>query len=139
MNFFKIISVIPLFLILLLIYNIMAFTVVDFNSAEALFSINLPSGAKWDFTWSSLFIMFGILALFFEIIKSTRTGTASIVDHVLSMIVFITFLVEFILVPKAGTSTFIILTLMSLLDVVAGFNITIAAARRDINRYDDRG
>ena len=47
------------------------------------------------------------------------------------MLVFIAFLIEFLMVPAAGT-TFLVLALMSLLDVIAGFSISIFAARRDM-------
>jgi hypothetical protein len=65
-------------------------------------------------------------------LKATRTGTASVIEHSLSVLVFVAFLVEFIVVPGAGTPTFMILTVMAFLDVVAGFSISIFAARRDL-------
>ena len=56
---------------------------------------------------------------------------ASVIDHSMSTLVFIIFLVEFLTVKGAGNSTFLILGLMSLFDVIAGFTVTIVAARRD--------
>jgi hypothetical protein len=44
---------------------------------------------------------------------------------------FLAFLIIFLTVKDAGSSTFLILTLMSLLDVVGGFTVTISTARRD--------
>jgi len=135
MNFTRVISVIPLFSVVVLLYLLMAYLFdVNFElGAEPLFTMSLPSDAKWEPTWSGIFILFGVIALFFEIVKSTKTGTATIVEHALSMLVFIACLMLFLFVQKAGTSTFLIITLMSLLDVVAGFNITIASARRDFS------
>ncbi|MDM8563352.1 hypothetical protein QUF54_08365, partial [Candidatus Marithioploca araucensis] len=116
------------------LYLVMAFFGVNFDlGAEPLFRLNLPSGEEWAPSWSGIFIMFGVVALYFEIIKSTKTGTGTIVEHGLSMVVFIICLMLFLLYQPTGTSTFLIITLMSLLDVVAGFNITIASARRDFN------
>ena len=76
-------------------------------------------------------LLLGVLTLYIELVKSTKTGSITLIEHALSMVVFIACLMEFILVEQAGTSTFLILTLMSLLDVVAGFTITVASARRD--------
>jgi hypothetical protein len=73
-----------------------------------------------------------ILLLGVEIIKATRMGIRGILDHVLSMILFIAMLVEFLLVAQAGTSTFFILMVTSLVDVMAGFIITARTAQRDI-------
>ena len=56
---------------------------------------------------------------------------ASVVDHTLSTGVFIALVVEFLTVAECGTSTFFILALMALIDVVAGFTVSIVAARRD--------
>jgi hypothetical protein len=54
------------------------------------------------------------------------------VDHVLSIILFIVMVVEFIVAEKAATSTFLILTALSFVDVVGGFTITIRTAQRDV-------
>ena len=55
------------------------------------------------------------------------------VNHGLSLVVFIVALIEFIVLPEFGTSTFFMITLFTLLDVVAGFTVTIATARRDFS------
>jgi hypothetical protein len=70
--------------------------------------------------------------LFVEVLKSTRSNNASVVDHLLSTGVFIVFLVEFLLVPSAATSVFFILMLLALLDVLAGFSVSIRSAGRDV-------
>jgi len=67
------------------------------------------------------------MAFFFvEILKSTSTGLSTIANHAVSMLVFIVCLVEFLLMPNFQTSTFFILTVMSLLHVLAGVVVTIA-------------
>jgi hypothetical protein len=92
----------------------------------------MMSGAVWLLSVGDLFIILGLIFLFVEVFKSTRTSQAAILDHILSTLVFIIFLVEFIVVKGAGSSMFLILCLMSLFDVIAGFTITITTARRDI-------
>ena len=49
----------------------------------------------------------------------------------LSTLVFIAYLVEFLTVREAATSVFFILMCVTLVDVIAGFSITITGARRD--------
>lgn len=129
----KSLTLIPLFGIILLVYNIVMLT-GDANAVmgKAMFSATLISGAAWTMTVGELMIAAGLLVLFAEMFKATRTGTASILDHALSMIVFVIFVVEFLVAKEAGNSTFLILGLMSLVDVIAGFSITIVAARRDL-------
>ncbi len=131
MNFLRVISYIPLFLIMLLLYHTMVVVGINFVNPEPLFSFFLPSGAEWAFSSSDIFIMVGVIVLYIEIVKSTRTGTGTVVEHGLSIVVFILYLLDFMLIKQAGTSAFLIITLMSLLDVIAGFTITVASARRD--------
>ncbi len=133
MNILKLITYIPLLGVLLILYFLMVYTGVDFNDPAKLFSQPLPSNAAWNLTSADIMIILGVITLYIELVKSVRTGTDTILEHVLSVIVFILFLVLFLLVKSAGTSTFFILTLMSLVDVIAGFTITVASARRDFN------
>ncbi|MCX8050193.1 MAG: hypothetical protein N3A55_11125 [Methylohalobius sp.] len=100
---------------------------------HGLFHVGLPSQALWSVTLGDILIFAGVLLLYVEIFKATRSSTASILDHALSMLIFVLFLVEFLIAPQAGNSVFFALTLMALLDVVAGFSVTIVAARRDVD------
>jgi steroid 5-alpha reductase family enzyme len=99
--------------------------------AKEVFSAQLMSGALWRFDVASLFLVFGLVMLYLEVLKATRTGNTSIIDHSLSTLVMVIFLVEFLLLKGCGTSTFVLLFLMSLFDVVAGLSVSISGARRD--------
>ncbi|MDM8539062.1 hypothetical protein QUF70_20105, partial [Desulfobacterales bacterium HSG17] len=97
-----------------------------------IFEFNLISGAVVVMDISTLLIIVGLHALYFEILKSLKASVSTIINHALSLIVFIVFLVEFIVFKHAGTSCFLIMTFMSLLVVIAGFTVSISSARRDI-------
>lgn len=132
----KIFKYIPFFFFLLIIYNILAFSGGTGEQSVlegTTFRVNLISGATLILDVNDILIILGVIALYIEIFKSTRTSVFSTVDHSLSMLVFVIFLVEFIVVENAGTSSFLILTLMSLFDVIAGFTVTLSAARRDLS------
>lgn len=123
---------VPLLVIPFALYNILMFMGDAQSTLGAqLFSFGLMSGAQWIFTISDAFIVGGILVLYVEVFKSTGTGITAVLDHTLSTLLFVGFLIEFLLVAGCGTSTFFILCLMSLLDVIAGFTVSIVAARRD--------
>ena len=51
----------------------------------------------------------------------------------LSTVLLIVFIIEFILLKVAANSVFFLLTIMSLVDVVAGFSIAITGAERDVS------
>jgi hypothetical protein len=125
----------PLLLIPLIVYNILAFTLLGGSptgwSGEVL-TIPMVSGVAWTLTGSDLMLVLGLACLFVEVVKSTNTGRSSVVEHMLSTLVFVVFLVEFLLVGAAASSCFFLLMMMSVVDVVAGFTISITGAGRDV-------
>jgi hypothetical protein len=122
----------PWLVIPIILYNLIAFTsssVDVFNGV--LVSVNMISGATWSLTVGDSVILITLTLLFVELVKATRTGGSSIVDHALSMILFIICIIEFLVVPAAATSEFFFILFVTIIDVVAGFSITIRGARRD--------
>ena len=85
----------------------------------------------WNISLGDMMLAFSLFVLFFEVLKSTRTGGNSVVDHALSMLVFVACLILFLVWPLAGTSLFFLIMLTTLIDVIAGFSVTIRSARRD--------
>lgn len=130
--------IIPLIVISFIVYNLVVLFGDASTSAEVIlgkhvFSITMPSGAAWVFSVGDLIILLTMILLFAELIKSTYTSSTQMVDHGLSMIVFIACLVEFLLVKKATSSVFFFILTAALVDVVAGALIGIRTARRDLN------
>lgn len=122
---------IPLIGVLAVVYLIIA-AVFETVLTRSLFTLVLPSDAEWRFDVRDLFEVLGLGLLYLEILKSTRSGRGQIVEHIVSMAVFVGCLLLFLLVKKTGSSTFLLITVMSAIDVVAGFTISIVAARRDL-------
>ena len=126
----------PLLVIPFAVYNIIEFLMPGATPGTfwANFVANIPlaSGEKWALSVGDLMIAISILILFVELLKATRLSSRSIVDHVLSTILFIIMLIEFLLVKQAATGTFFLLLVICFVDVVGGFSVTIRSAQRDI-------
>jgi hypothetical protein len=122
----------PLLLIAFAIYNMVAFLLPGISWTAVMFSLRMPSGVEWAISASDLLIAFALFLLFFEVLKAARNAARSIFDHVLSTLIFIGALVEFLLVTEAGTSTFAILLIIALVDVLGGWSVAVRTARRDI-------
>lgn len=124
---------IPWLIIAIVLYNGIVFTSPGGSNVlnSPLVNFDLISGANWALTVGDLVTIITLVLLFVELIKATRTGGSSIVDHALSMILFMICLIEFLVVRQAGTSEFFFILVVTLIDVVAGFSITIRGARRD--------
>ncbi|MBX3583453.1 MAG: hypothetical protein KF810_16325 [Rhizobiaceae bacterium] len=98
-----------------------------------LFSIRMMSGGDFSMTLGIVMIVVALLLFFVEIVKATRTSNASLVDHLLSTFVFVAFLVEFLLVRDAAHPVFFVLMTIALIDVLAGFSVSLRSAGRDIS------
>jgi len=123
----------PTIAIPLILYNVL----VLFSGGAAepffrapLFTLPMIKGAQWSFSRGDLIILVTMIFLFAELVKAT--SSVSLVDHGLSMLVFIACIVEFLVVDAAATSAFFFILVGALIDVVAGFTIGIRVARRDL-------
>jgi hypothetical protein len=94
--------------------------------------MSMISGAMWSMALGDLFIVVALGLLFFEILKATR-NVGKLGNHMLSMLVFIAYLVEFLLVRDAATQVFFILMTTAFIDVIGGFAISIRTAGRDVS------
>ena len=131
------IRALPLLLIAFLFYNVIVLFGGDADPNIALdkkvFEFTLPNGKyPWKFNWGDLVILILLVMLFFELLKATYTSSTSLLDHGLSMLVFVVCLIEFLMIPQAQTSIFFFVTVATLIDVIAGYTIGIRVARRDL-------
>ena len=122
----------PLLLVPFAIYNIIAFLMPGVSWSGTLTTVHLASGADWTMSAGDMLIVLAVLLLFGEVMKSTRIGMRTVVDHALSLVLFLGILVEFLLVRQAATSTFFLLLVISFVDVLGGFAVTLRSAQRDL-------
>ena len=134
-------AALPLLALPVLFYNFIVAAMVaggfgaDGNArfTQQVVSIPMASGGHWSLNLGDITIFVSLVILFIELLKSTTSRRIAIINHSLSMILFIICLVEFLLFRAFATSAFFLLTSMVLLDVLAGFIVTIASSRREID------
>lgn len=129
---------IPMLVVSFILYNLVVFTMGQETLNQAIFTTTLLSGGTWSFTWGDLLLLITLFLLFIEIVKSTFTSTSTLIDHALSMVLFIALLVEFLMVQGAATSVFFLILVAALIDVIAGYTIGIRVARRDLSIGGDQ-
>jgi len=128
----------PLLIVPIVIYNLFALggNVAGHHDIQSMltspFSITMFSGDAWKISFGDFLLLFGVVLLFIEVIKATRTTSNELINHGLSMLVFVVALIEFITLKGFATSTFFFLLLYTLFDVVAGYTISIVAAEHDL-------
>ena len=100
---------------------------------DPVFTIPMVSGGGWTIGAGDIILFLALILLFFELLKSTSSQKVAIVNHALSMILFVASLVAFLLVKGFATSTFFLILTMVMLDVLSGFIVTIISARKDLD------
>ena len=134
----RVLAALPLMLVVIIAYNAVVFG--NPGGLDAIvFAVPMISGADVAFTGGNLLIAAGLVMLFIEVLKAARASNGTIVDHILSTLVFSGALVEFLLVRLAGTATFALIVGLCLLDVLAGFSVSIRTSRRDVSIGNGRG
>ena len=134
----------PLLVLPVLLYNLVLLSMKGglgtgdsaAQMGQTLFTIHMTSGGAWPVSLGDLLLGASLVVMFVELLKSTNSRNVAIINHSLSMILFVACLVEFLLLKGFATSVFFLITLMVLLDVLAGFIVTIVSARRDVDFHD---
>ena len=121
----------PLLIIPFAIYNMIAFLTPGFEWASAPYKFPLKSGVEWGPTFSDMFIVFSLLMLMFELIKSTRHGR-SIMEHFLVLLLACGAAAEFAMVNDVGNSVFMLFVVICFVDLFAGFAAALRPARRTV-------
>jgi hypothetical protein len=123
------IAAIPLLIVPFILYNLGMMGILG-SGGVAVFE---DTGAIWTMSMGDLTIVIALVLLFVEILKATRISSKALMDHLLSMVLFIVFLVEFLLVANAATHVFFILMTICFIDVIAGFSVSMRTAGRDVS------
>jgi hypothetical protein len=113
----------PLLLIPLAIYNIIVYLMPGVSLTEPVVKLPMMSGAEWPLTLSDMLLALGIILLLCEVIKGARPGAKYLTDHLLSLIIFGGAAAEFLLLPRFASSTFFLLTLLTLADFLSGISL----------------
>ncbi|MGL4263939.1 MAG: hypothetical protein ACRCTX_20165 [Afipia sp.] len=113
----------PLLLIPFAIYNIFVFLMPGVAFTTPVTTVPLMSGVQWSPTFGDALLALATLLLMFEVIKAARPGARYLTDHLLSLIVSGAAVAEFLLLVPFGTSTFFLLTVLMVVEFLAGVSI----------------
>ncbi len=121
----------PLLLVPFTLYNMVVF-LLNMPFTDVLFTLNLISQTRFPVTTGDLLLVIAMLLLYLEVLKAARFGSKAIMDHVLSLMLFVGMVAEFMLVPQAATPTFFLLTVLGFVDVITGISVSGRPPRSEI-------
>ena len=127
---------IPYTIIPLILFNIAILAAAPDVWATGIFQVRLFSDALWSLNWGDLMVFVGLLALLGEVFRSTSMARGAVANHLFSIIVLVIYVIEFVVVADAANSTFFILMIIALIDVLTGVVVAIRMATRDIAFQD---
>jgi hypothetical protein len=124
----------PLLLIPFAFFNIVVFLLnMPLSDEDKSVVFTLPLASEPDLppvfdrsmpvTMGDFIVMIGMLLLYVEVLKAVRPGGKALMDHVLSLILFLAMAGELMFVPRATSSTLLLLTVLGFVDVITGFSM----------------
>jgi hypothetical protein len=120
---------VPLLIFSFAIYNIIEFMLPGFAWSMEVLRFQLPSGAECTMTAGDAMVAGSILLLILEMLKAGRMSRRGVMDHLLSMVLFAAMVSEFLLVKQVASSTFLLLLVISFVDVMGGLAVGNRARR----------
>lgn len=129
-------SAIPLLVIPVAIYALLTLVVghgpldgqAHVAMTRALIAFPTAGGGLWTVSASDLLLAAGLVIAFLDLLKGAKDRRTAVINHALSIALFVLCLLALALAPAFACSTFFLLTLMVLLDLVAGFIVATAPA-----------
>ncbi len=115
---------IPLLLIPFVLYNMIAFLTPGLSWAQELARVRLLSQQEVALSIGDALVAIAVLVLLVEVFKTARLARRTVVDHLLSILLFAVMAAEFLLVQQAATATFALLVVIALVDVLSGFAVS---------------
>jgi len=130
-------AAVPWIAVALIVYDVAVFGFAGPGVAGAqammqteIITFPLMSGARWSLGVGDAIVLLTLVFLFVELMKAARRRGVSITDQALSTIILIICVIQFLMVEKAATSVFLIITVAAFIDVIAGFFIALRPSQR---------
>lgn len=112
----------PLLLIPFALYN-MAVFLLDLSPSLEIAALPLLTDNRLPITLGEAIIALALFLLYLEALKAARFASKAAMDHLLAFLVFAGMAAELALVPKAQTSTFLLLTVIAFVDLLIGVSV----------------
>ena len=118
----------PLLIIPFAFFN-MAVFLLNMSFTETVFSIPLQGDREMPVDLGDLIVAIGILLLWIELVKAVRPGGKSMIEHVISFLLFAGMVAELVFVPAAESPTLLLLAVLGFVDFMAGISARLAQAK----------
>src|SRR5437764_9991435 len=126
----------PLLLIPFALYNMIVF-LLNMPFSDVVLSLPLAQGRGLPVTTGDLLVMLAMLLLYLEVLKAARLASKGVMDQLLAVILFAGMVAELALVPRAATTTLLLLAVLAFVDVITGISFAVRRQPRPLTQADD--
>jgi len=129
-------AAVPLLVIPVAAYAVLALTLgggltsihAQVRFTRPLFDLTTVGGGVWPVSAADLLLAAALIVAFIDLIRGMGDRRSAMVNHALSIVLFVACLAAMLVAPAFANSTFFLITLMVLLDLSAGFIATMGQA-----------
>ncbi|WP_420393629.1 hypothetical protein [Acuticoccus sp.] len=105
--------------------------------SDAVLGMTLVSGQNWALSYGDLIITVAIVLMLFSILRTASTSRMTVLGNMVMVLVLCVYIVLFLTVDFAGTSTFFILTMIALIDTLATVSVSLVASHSSVDAVPD--
>ncbi|UOM36105.1 hypothetical protein [Acuticoccus sp. I52.16.1] len=99
--------------------------------------VTLVSGQEWTLSYSDLLIGFAVILLLFSILRTASKSRMTVLGNMVMVLVLCVYIVMFLTVEFAGTSTFFLLTMVALVDTLATVSVSLVSSHSNVEAVPD--
>ena len=124
------IAAVPLLVLPVALYNLLLLLPVAAGGLSApLFTVAMSSGGAWAVSAGDVLAAAALVILFVDLMKPSAGPRAAAANLAMSVLLLVACVAEFLAVKGCATSAFFLITLMVLLDALAGFAAALLGGR----------
>ncbi|WP_146620091.1 hypothetical protein [Acuticoccus sediminis] len=99
--------------------------------------VTLVSGQEWTLSYSDLLVAFAIVLLLFSILRTASKSRMTVLGNMVMVLVLCVYIIMFLSVEFAGTSTFFLLTMVALVDTLSTVSVSLVASHSKVEAVPD--
>jgi hypothetical protein len=112
----------PLLLVPFVLYHMVVF-LLGLPLETTVFSVPVLSGSRVPVNIGEALVMLAALLVYLEFLKFSRLSVRSVMDHLLSVVLFGIMVFEFVSQSQMATGPFLVLIVLGFVEVIGGLSI----------------
>lgn len=105
--------------------------------SQAIMGFTLVSGQNWALSYGDLLVVVAVILLLMSMLRAASSHRGTVLGNMVMVLVLCAYIILFLTVDFAGTSTFFLLTMVALIDTLATVSVSMVASHSSVQAIDD--